>query len=501
MTVRIRGIYATALTHLLEDVVQASGPIDRRFETPFPEAPAAAAVETTRDRQGVTAAGDPERVAAATDRLEDLATDVLSWDAALPQDGVFAGEVVEELGSGAIVDVGPDEGFLPYGATSRRVETGDVLRVQVAEPRAPWLDGRPVLDTGVRIRGDLVSLVRGGSSGADGDASGRGGHGGGGGGRSSGGSTRGSLGGPAIGDLVPAEPPEGWAVRWHRTDEDVSFEDLGRAVESAREDARAIDEALDSAGPPSAVAPGPYWTGRATTHTWFGRETRFALDDHRRAVTATMAGHHRIKAGCDDASSAVDFVEAVCGADEGDGAHGNGVHGDGAHGDETDFPFAAVTGQFGPAAGGNLRIGHGKPDGRLVVLGSGEVTECRADGTVVVEREMSPGGTYDALGVERQAGDVATTKFVEGRWWYPTVYRGEDGDRRGTYVNVCTPVEVFPDTVRYVDLHVDVVKHADGTVERVDDDELDEAEAAGRVSSDLAEKARGVATAIERALG
>jgi len=61
---------------------------------------------------------------------------------------------------------------------------------------------------------------------------------------------------------------------------------------------------------------------------------------------------------------------------------------------------------------------------------------------------------------------------------------------RGTYVNVCTPVEVFPDAARYVDLHVDVMKHPDGTVERVDDDELRDAEAAGDVPEPLAEKAR-----------
>jgi len=113
---------------------------------------------------------------------------------------------------------------------------------------------------------------------------------------------------------------------------------------------------------------------------------------------------------------------------------------------------------------------------------------------------MTPGGTYDELGVRRESGDTATTTLTEGRWWYPTTYRDAESTVKGTYLNVCTPVEVFPDSVRYVDLHVDVVKHADGTVERVDDDRLDEAVAAGHVSEELAEKARSVAAAIEGAL-
>ncbi len=490
MTVRIRGIYTTALTHCLDDVVQPSPAIAGRVDADLPEAPAAASVETTRDRQGVTVAGAPDRVAAIVERLTALGVDALAWDCPLPQDGVFAGEVVEELGSGAVVDVGPGNGFLPYGATSRHVETGDTLRVQVSEPRAPWLDGRPVLDTGVRVRGHLVSLVRGGTAPPDGE----------------GGSAGGRPGGPQLDDLIPADPPAGWAPRWHRRDdEDVSFDALGDALERASGVASAIDEALDGAAAPADLAPGPYWTACATTACWFGRETRFALDEQRRAVTTTMAGHHRIKAGSEAASAAVDLVEAVCG-DPGGGPDGTGdvPSGDGGAPESSDpaggFPFDAVSRQFGPVEGDRVRIGHGKPEGSLIHLGSGDVTERGADGTLEVQREMHPGGTYDALGVERQAGDVATTTFREGRWWYPTVYRGDAGGTRGTYVNICTPVEVFPETVRYVDLHVDVVRHADGTVERVDDDELDAAEAEGEVPGALAEKARAVATAVERAL-
>jgi len=197
-----------------------------------------------------------------------------------------------------------------------------------------------------------------------------------------------------------------------------------------------------------------------------------------------MSGHHRVKAGSTEASRAVDFVEAL------------GTAADAAD----DFPFEAVTDTFGPVAGDTVALAHGKPDGRLIVLGRAEVTDRDPDGTLTLRREMTAGGTYDALGVAREAGDVAITKVREGRWWYPTVYRGADGERKGTYVNVCTPVECFPDAVRYVDLHVDVVKGPVGDVRRVDDDELDAAVDAGQVSEALAEQARSVATSLENAI-
>jgi len=161
MTVRVRGIYATALTEYLADVVQPSPSIRERVAADLPDAPAAARVETTDDRQGVGVHGEPDRVAAVAEHLRDVAGDALGWPAALPLNAVYAGEVTDTLGSGALVDVGDGTGLLPFGATSRRIETGECLRVQVAEAAPPWVDERPVLDTDVRIRRGLLELVRG----------------------------------------------------------------------------------------------------------------------------------------------------------------------------------------------------------------------------------------------------------------------------------------------------------------------------------------------------
>jgi hypothetical protein len=478
--VRVRGIYATALTRLLAasegaTVVQASPPIRERFDAALPVEPADASAWTTDDRRGVGVAGTPGDVRTVAERVRSTGRDALAWRDPTPRGAVYAGEVTETLGGGAVVEVtdaaaGSDdggdafpvaardpEGFLPYSATASHVTESDRLRVQVTEASAPWTGGRPVLDTTLSVGGDLLTLTRGASA----------------------------SGGPELADLLSADAPEGWAPDWQPAADDADLDTLGTALERASTRAAALDAAVDDVEPPGEVAPTCYWPGESTVWVRFGRETRFGLDDERRTVTATMAGHHRVKAGTERASAAVDFVEAVC---------------PGAGPGETDFPFDATTRQFGPNEGDTLGIEHGKPDGRSFSLGRGEVTRRDPGGTVVVERELSGRGTYDALGVEQRPGDVAVTKLTEGKWWYPTVYRGDDGETRGTYVNVCTPVEVFPDAACYVDLHVDVVRHTDGTVERVDDDELDAAETAGHVPPELAERARDVAGAVENAL-
>jgi len=501
--VRVRGIYATALTALLSGasdgvtadagdgsegdspddaetaddpaaidatVTQPSDPIRERFDRSFPSAPATVAVETSADRTGVGVVGDPDGVRRVSEALAGVAVDTLVVpDPAVPG-AVFDARVDHTAGGGAVLDLGERTGYLPFDRVDDYVEAGDRLRVQVSDPAAPWTDRRPALDTGLRVRGSLVHLLRG-ERGVDAAVPRE---------------RRREL--ARTTELLSASAPDRWGVEWQYPAIEAEVGAMDDALAAASERAERLEGALgDGAGEVGASEPPERLAApRSARWVWFGRETRFVLVEHRRAVTTTMAGHHRVKAGTSAASDAVDLVEAVCGEVGHDG--------------ETGFPFDAVTGQFGPREGETVRVAHGKPDGDLYDLGEATVTERDPGGQVVLRRELSSSGTYDALGTRRESGDVAVTRVQEGRWWYPTAYRGVDGERKGTYVNVCTPVEVFPDAVRYVDLHVDVVREPDGTVRRVDDDELAAAVEDGTVSEGLAERARSVATTVERAL-
>ncbi|MFB6080316.1 MAG: DUF402 domain-containing protein [Haloferacaceae archaeon] len=468
MNVRIRGVYATALTRAFLDVghavVDPSTPIRERFDDAFADGLADVRVDATDDRQGVAVTGASDAVEAATALLAETGIDALAWRADAPPGAVFDARATGTRGGGAVCDLGPTEGFLPFDDAAGYVEVGDERRVQVASPAPPWIDRRPELAEGIRVRAGPATLVRGGEGAT---VSGRG-------------ADAREL--ARTVDLVGADPPEGWGVRLDGSATAVGVGTVEAALATATERAETLASALDDPGD----GPGLVARSRDCRFVRFGRATRFALDGTRRAVTPTMPGHHRIKAASAAASAGVDLAEAIRGETLGD--------------DPDDFPFAAVTRQFGPVEGDRVAIEHGKPAGHAITLGRGEVVDRTPDGTLAIRREMTPGGSYDALGVPREAGDTALTKVREGRWWYPTVYRDADGDPKGTYVNVCTPVECFPDAVRYVDLHVDVIRHPDGRVERVDDDELDAAVAAGDVPPDLADRARSVAASIETAL-
>lgn len=455
--VRIRGIYATALTERLREsrtVVQASDPIDRRFDDDFPVTVADIDIQTTADRQGIGLTGDPDAVDDLRPDLAAIGRDTFWWDDPAPRGAVFDATVTETFSSGAIVSIGDRDGFLPSRFTDDSISEDDTVRVQVRESKPPWGEDRPVVATTFRATGGLADLERGaGSHDVAGSRE----------------QTEEVL--RAL-DLLSVDIPDGWSVKADGTAATADLSALEEALSRAAERA-AVHEAADGDGD----------SPQRTAWVWFGRESRFELDADRRTVEPTMCGHHRIKASASQASAAVDFAERVY---EPDGVE--------------DFHFDAVTRQFGPVEGDRLALLHGKPDGRRFALGRGEVVDRDSSGTVTVRREMTAGGRYDALGVDREAGDVALTKVTEGQWWYPTVYLDADGEKKGTYVNVCTPVEIFPDAATYVDLHVDVVKDPDGTVERVDDDELDEATDSGLIRESLADQARSVAAAVERGL-
>ena len=502
MNAKVRGIYATAITRRLLDaghtIVQASGPIDRRFDARFPDRIADVRIETTGDRQGVGIVGSAADVATAVDALSDIGIDTFVWSDPLAPGTIADGQVTETTGGGAIVDLGVESssdtgleaplpgdrngtGYLPFDRIDDRIYAGDAVRVRIADGTPPWSDRRPLLDGTIEVGNGLLALVSGNDGvtvEADDEGAAR------------------ELAGMT--ELLGTTPPEGWGIRWSQQALEADVDALDVALASAIERVERVEDAIGEAadGPIDAGVdvpedgPGVIVSDRDAAWLWFGRDSRFELDRIRRSVETTMVGHHRIKAGSTEASTGVDFVEALVDVS---------LEASPLVADDAEFPFSVVADQFGPSVGDRLRIDHGKPDGRLFVLGRGTVVD-RDGETVAVERTMSGHGTYDALGTEREAGDTALTKFREGRWWYPTVYRGETGELKGTYVNICTPLECFPESVRYVDLHVDVIKHPDGTVERVDDDELDSAVEAGHLLEPLAEKARSVATALVDAL-
>jgi predicted RNA-binding protein associated with RNAse of E/G family len=103
-----------------------------------------------------------------------------------------------------------------------------------------------------------------------------------------------------------------------------------------------------------------------------------------------------------------------------------------------------------------------------------------------------------------QAGDVVALEpgspaiwfTYPGRWYDIGRFHLADGTFTGFYANILTPVRVEGDQWHTTDLYLDVFVGTDGRVMLLDQEELDEAEEAGWVDRQSAERAREQASQL-----
>lgn len=145
-----------------------------------------------------------------------------------------------------------------------------------------------------------------------------------------------------------------------------------------------------------------------------------------------------------------------------------------------------------------LKIEHVKLDGPILYLSEGEIIEADPHLRQVTLRrgEFKGRTTYDGLDIPKDDGDYAVTVVREREWFYKHTYFRRHGALIGTYYNINTWVEFYPDRIRYVDLEVDVLAWPDGRAEITDEDELRERCERGYIIPELRDRALDTAYRI-----
>jgi len=145
-------------------------------------------------------------------------------------------------------------------------------------------------------------------------------------------------------------------------------------------------------------------------------------------------------------------------------------------------------------------IEHVKLDGEVILLSEGEIIEISPqERKLTLKRtKYKGGGKYNGLNLPKELGDYAITEIKEGDWVCKHTYYRQDGRLVGEYYNVNTPVEFYPDKIRYIDLEVDVVSWPDGRISVIEEELLQEKLRLGYLSEKLAEKAKKVAEELTK---
>jgi len=186
------------------------------------------------------------------------------------------------------------------------------------------------------------------------------------------------------------------------------------------------------------------------------------LDEIRATITPTVTGHHYYKACGGRVSFMVDIAERMLE--------------EGCPRDEVETLFREnIRGLF-PREGSKIRWEHVKITGQLFDLGMAKIVRFDEKGRrMVLFRRFFKKGFYDGLKIPKEEGDYAVTEVRIGDFSFKTRYFSRNGEYKGTYININTPVELYPAKIRYVDLEADVCVWPNGEIRRIDFEKLEEA--------------------------
>ena len=196
------------------------------------------------------------------------------------------------------------------------------------------------------------------------------------------------------------------------------------------------------------------------------------LDEIRSRVVPTLNGHHYYKACGGKIAYMVEMAERLLG--------------EGCPYKEVENLFKETVWREYPYEGAKVGIEHVKVNGRIYNLGEARIVEFdEQNQQIKLLRVFSTPGVYDGLRARKELGDYAVTSMKIGEWSFRTSYFSKNGEYKGTYVNINTPIEIYPVKVRYVDLEADICMWPNGRIRKIDVEKLDEIVRYGYISERL----------------
>ena len=450
VTVRIRGIYSTALTKLFLDrgfgIAQPSNRIVERLglEKTYDEFDVD--IYDKKDHHGVVLVGT--KVEEIKRVLEEEFIDVFFRKLPYQLYGVYKGIVVQRDEKYVYVDIGSAIGTIPVRDLPRARE-GDELLVQVKKHNL-----LPQLSVTLTVPGDYAVLIP---------------------------KPVGAQRHVKISRKIREQSERErlrilglsidlgeWGILWRTA---AAYKDWNTLRDEVIRLSKLSDR-LSKAD--SYTAPSLIIEGRNIYEVEFGGGTKKKLDEIRNKVVPTVEGHHQLKAYDLEFSFAVEIAEGILAKVPGQRTKVNQGF------------WEALIDNKGPKKGWLFRLEHHKPDGQLIKIGPGEIQEVSTTPLkIIFKRHLKPGKFYDGLDIPIELGDYVITEIESGKWWFVHRYYDKNGNLKGEYYNINTPVEIYPDRARYIDLEVDIVKWPDGKKEIIDREKLTEHYEEGTISEKL----------------
>lgn len=457
--VKVRGIYATALTKLLLDagfsIVDPSLEVRKRLNLEYSiyEEPDVHIIQDDKDPSRILIEGDGDVCKTLIDTLRREIPCIAVFESRFNPYSIYLAKVVAGVDEGILVDIGGVYGLL-VGA-SRTYSLGERVLVQI---QSPCWGGIPKLSDNIVLRGKFTRISQGFGIEFD----------------------------PRIKSeeakkdlirLVERIGLKGFKVYFSAYSVGRSITDIATDLSDLASRYQRICRESGEGDAPRIIE-----LGIKAFLVEFTSVSKTKLDEIRSSTTPTIERHHSFKC-YEDFGKIVDFTEYLI-------ARGfdrkilsdmvrEYVHRSIGLGSKMDFMHVTLTGKILKLRPGTVKFFDGR--------------------SMIVRRVFTGKGVYDGLNIPISSGDVCYTVIEDGSWFIRHIYTSQNG-LKGEYVNVNTPPEILPGIVRYLDLAVDVVKTPDGDIRILDLEELEKFLSEGVISRDLYESALAKAREAEYGL-
>lgn len=422
--VRIRGIYATALTKIFLDngfeIVQPSPEIVERFNLESSFLSPHIDIWDKENKQGIKMEIFPQFKDDVIDLLyEKLGVIVVRYEK-FQVGSVYKGVIYRPAPwGGFIVKLTPNsEGILPENELEfKRLNIGDTVVVEVKNPRSSH--GYPLLSTKISVPGDLAVLIP--------EETVRISH---------------KIKGPIrsklleIGQIIR---PDGWGIIWRTSAQYVDLDVLKEEIELLNREVEKLNHFVEKAPALTKIR-----NGLDNVEIEFSQIAKKNLDDIRSKVLPTVDGHHQYKAFSNALTEIVDFSEKIL---------------------AKNIDVKELSGSIKeyilkykfPKPGDLIKIQHVKINGREIILGPAKlvITKMVNGSTeLIMYRRFKPGGYYDGIEAIKEVGDYGITMAKLEDDKLITAYFDINNRLKGIYLNLNTPIEIYGSNLRLSLIHI-----------------------------------------------
>ena len=472
-TLRIRGLYAAALTALFrqhhqdweivqpDDEVRACLPGDWRMESPD------VAIDERADAQGIRdtlqLSGSDDGIERVLGILQQQFTDIITRRSGMQVGSMYlglVGLVSRERRQSVVYLGGQLSGTLPMGPDDRGPEIGARIPVRI-EALGNGPDKRPQLSAVLTVPGryavlSMTPAVR--ISKQINSAAAR----------------------ERLQQLGQSLQTSGWGIIWRTAAQNVADEVLSEEIQDLVRQSGDLRERLSGA-----KALGYLYGGDVSTQVEMPGDAKRLCDHLRAELLPTLPGHHKYKAQGDVYGATVDALEKELPAE----VLRNRTAPLGV--------LASVNAMQSPLRD-TLRVRmRGLRDGTATQYEGQRIAYDLDAGWVEVRQALRNRDSYPAgLRLDKRPGDYTVTRFQEGSWHYVTQVYGRQGDWKADYAGIATPTAVFSDQLHLVALGVGVCHSPEQPAELLGVESLQEQQKQGLVGAALVSKAQEEGAAV-----